>query len=150
MGLTGIAGEFDSAKGETVIERRSAWKRVSVGETRRFWRRKWVGTESEGVGYVPRTSEQDLDAIIISCRILAAVVALVLFPFILFSTFCLHHEQSVSRETTLSRKLSLLSSSFESVSTSESKLSGNKRQTKKAVEPSLRKAPPSVPNPTQN
>ncbi|KAG5006801.1 hypothetical protein JHK85_025343 [Glycine max] len=85
---------------------------------------------------------------IVSFRLLAAVLALVLVHFLLVSTFCLHHEQGFSRETTLSRKL--LSSSFESVSTSVSKLSGNKKQTKKAVEPSLRKAPASVPNPTQN
>ncbi|OMO63072.1 hypothetical protein CCACVL1_22500 [Corchorus capsularis] len=31
-----------------------------------------------------------------------------------------------------------------------SKLNGAMKEPKKAVEPSLRKAPPSVPNPTQN
>ncbi|KAL5124303.1 Replication protein A DNA-binding subunit B [Glycine soja] len=85
---------------------------------------------------------------IISFRILAAVLALVLVHFLLFSTFCLHHELGFSGKTILSKKL--LYSSFDSVSTSISKLSGNKKQTKKAVEPSLRKAPASVPNPTQN
>ncbi|KAK7278831.1 hypothetical protein RJT34_23869 [Clitoria ternatea] len=87
---------------------------------------------------------------IISCRVLAAMLALVLVHFLVLSTLCLHHEQSHSRETSvMSRKL-LLSLSFDSVSTSISKLSGNKKQPKKAVEPSLRKAPSSVPNPTQN
>ncbi|KAL2326926.1 hypothetical protein Fmac_020353 [Flemingia macrophylla] len=86
--------------------------------------------------------------IIISSRYLAAVLALVLVHFLLFSTFCLRHEQSFSSETSLPRKL--LSSSFDSASTSKSKLSGNNNQPKKAVEPSLRKAPPSVPNPIQN
>ena len=83
---------------------------------------------------------------IIRCRILAAVLTLVLVHLLLFSTFCPGQEQSFPRKISLSRKL--LSSPFDSVSTS--KLSGIKKQTKKAVEPSLRKAPSSVPNPTQN
>ncbi|KAI4348765.1 hypothetical protein L6164_009447 [Bauhinia variegata] len=86
---------------------------------------------------------------ITSCRILGAVLALTLVHFLFFSSFRLHHEQSFSREKGLSRKL--LSPSFESLSTSMDKyLKGSRKQTKKAVEPSLRKAPPSVPNPTQN
>jgi hypothetical protein len=41
----------------------------------------------------------------------------------------------------------LLSSSF---ATSIGKINGNKKQNRKVVEPSLRIAPPSIPNPTQN
>ncbi|KOM34111.1 hypothetical protein LR48_Vigan02g026100 [Vigna angularis] len=80
----------------------------------------------------------------IRCRLLAAVLALVLVHILLFSSFCVHHEQRFSRDKFLCRKL--LFSSSDSAFTSES----NKTQTKKAVEPSLRKAPSSVPNPTQN
>ncbi|QCE05199.1 hypothetical protein DEO72_LG9g200 [Vigna unguiculata] len=89
----------------------------------------------------------------IRCRLLGAVLALVLVHILLFSTFCVRHDQRFSRDTFLSRKLlssSSSSSSSDSASRSERKLSGNKKQTKKAVEPSLRKAPSSVPNPTQN
>ncbi|WVY98652.1 hypothetical protein V8G54_030803 [Vigna mungo] len=80
----------------------------------------------------------------IRCRLLAAVLALVLVHILLFSSFCDHHEQRFPKDRLLCRKL--LFSSSDSASTSES----NKKQTKKAVEPSLRKAPSSVPNPTQN
>ncbi|KAI4300701.1 hypothetical protein L6164_034047 [Bauhinia variegata] len=83
-----------------------------------------------------------------SCRVLVAVLALILVHLLLFSCFCLHHEESFSREKSLSRKL--LSASLESVYASTDELKGSKKQTKKAVEASLRKAPASVPNPTQN
>nr|BAV14867.1 CLAVATA3/ESR-related 39 [Lotus japonicus] len=90
---------------------------------------------------------------ITSCRVLAAILALVLVHFLLFSSFCLHHRQSFSRETSLpvSRKL-LSSSSTSSASffTRFGKISGSRNQNRKTVEPSLRKAPPSIPDPTQN
>ncbi|KAG5072269.1 hypothetical protein JHK86_007480 [Glycine max] len=86
-----------------------------------------------------------------SCRILGAVLALVVLHFLLFSLYSLSHEQSFSGETSLSVSRELLSSSFASFSTSINKISGSKKQKKKKVmEPSLRKAPPSIPNPTQN
>ncbi|KAK7259516.1 hypothetical protein RIF29_25125 [Crotalaria pallida] len=81
-------------------------------------------------------------------RVLAAILALVLVHFLLFSSFSIRHEQSISREASLSRKL--LSSSLASFSTSIGKISGSKKQPKKDVEQSLRRAPKSGPNPTQN
>ncbi|KAG4927946.1 hypothetical protein JHK82_053637 [Glycine max] len=88
--------------------------------------------------------------IIRSCRILGAVLALVVVHFLLFSLYSLSHEQSFLGETSLSVSRELLSSSLASFSTSINKISGSKKQKKKVVEPSLRKAPPSIPNPTQN
>ncbi|TKY62545.1 octanoyltransferase protein [Spatholobus suberectus] len=85
-----------------------------------------------------------------SCRILGAVLALVVVHFLLFSLYSLSHEQSFSGETSLSVSRELLSSSLASFSTSINMISGSKKQKKKVVEPSLRKAPPSIPNPTQN
>ncbi|KAK7336638.1 hypothetical protein VNO77_17184 [Canavalia gladiata] len=82
----------------------------------------------------------------IGCRVFTAVLALVL----VFSLFLLPHEHTFSRERSLSVSRKLLSSSLASFSTSIGKISGSKKQHKKVVEPSLRKAPPSIPNPTQN
>ncbi|CAJ1909053.1 unnamed protein product [Sphenostylis stenocarpa] len=85
-----------------------------------------------------------------SCKILGAVLALVVVHFLLFSLYSLSHEQRFSGETSLSVSRELLSSSLASFSTSINKISGSKKQKNKVVEPSLRKAPPSIPNPTQN
>ncbi|MED6171099.1 hypothetical protein PIB30_037577 [Stylosanthes scabra] len=87
--------------------------------------------------------------IIIKYRVLASVlIFIVMVHLLLFSTFCSGHEQ-LQTPSTLSRKLLLSSSSsLDSVSKVTGKLI--KKQTKKAVEQDLRKAPSSVPNPTQN
>ncbi|KAJ7971454.1 CLAVATA3/ESR-related 39 [Quillaja saponaria] len=90
---------------------------------------------------------------IINCRTLASLFAFIVVVYLLgFSSFCLHHGQNNlardQRGVSLSRKL--LSSSWASVSTTGKKLSGSKRQPKKAVEQSLKKAPHSVPNPKHN
>ncbi|CAL0302489.1 unnamed protein product [Lupinus luteus] len=81
-------------------------------------------------------------------RVLSAILALVLVHFLLFSSLCLNYEHRFSRDTSLSRKL--LSSSFDSVSTSVGKISGSKKQHNKDLDQSLRKAPSTGPNPTQN
>ncbi|KAK7285498.1 hypothetical protein RJT34_20271 [Clitoria ternatea] len=87
---------------------------------------------------------------IIGCRVLAVVVAMVLVHFLLLSIFYLPLAQSFSREKSVSVSRELLSSSLASFSASIGKISGSRKQKKRAVEPSLRKAPPSIPNPTQN
>ncbi|CAJ2671318.1 unnamed protein product [Trifolium pratense] len=84
---------------------------------------------------------------ITSCRVFAVVLTLVLIHFLLFSYCCIHHEQKFSRKINLQVSRELLSSSF---ATSIGKISGNKNQNRKVVEQSLRIAPPSIPNPTQN
>ena len=61
-------------------------------------------------------------------------------------SLCQSHE-SLPKDRSQSRKLLV---STASVSTSVDKLNGAMKEPKKAVEPSLKKAPPSVPNPTQN
>ncbi|XVF75886.1 hypothetical protein PTKIN_Ptkin13bG0222900 [Pterospermum kingtungense] len=65
------------------------------------------------------------------------------------SSSCLCHGQVPPGEriNQISRKLLSSVASFPSGHT---KLNGAMKEPKKAVEPSLRKAPPSVPNPTQN
>ncbi|XVE75704.1 hypothetical protein DITRI_Ditri12bG0114300 [Diplodiscus trichospermus] len=65
------------------------------------------------------------------------------------SSFSLCHEELVvpGERYQISRKLLSSVTSFPSA---HSKLDGAMKEPKKAVEPSLRKAPPSVPNPTQN
>nr|KYP70599.1 hypothetical protein KK1_009819 [Cajanus cajan] len=85
-----------------------------------------------------------------SCRILGAVLVLVMVHFLLFSLYSISHEHSFSGETSVSVSRELLSSSLASFSTSINKIRGSKKQKKKVMEPSLRKAPPSIPNPTQN
>ncbi|KAL2320851.1 hypothetical protein Fmac_029820 [Flemingia macrophylla] len=86
---------------------------------------------------------------IISCKILGGVMALVVVHFLLFSLYSLSHEHSFETSVSVSREL--LSSSLSSFSTSINKISRTMTQKKKkVVEPSLRKAPPSIPNPTQN
>ncbi|KAL4286320.1 hypothetical protein HN51_027485 [Arachis hypogaea] len=94
--------------------------------------------------------------IIIKWRVLASIlIFIIIVHLLLFSSisYCSGHEQSQTSPT-LSRKL-LLSSSLDSVSNKvKGKLiisGGSKnKQTKKAVDQGLRKAPSSVPNPTQN
>ncbi|KAF7818961.1 CLAVATA3/ESR-related 39 [Senna tora] len=86
---------------------------------------------------------------IIMCRVLGLILLLIVF----FSSFCVAHEQRFSRDTRISRKLLSVSSVPEaSVSTNviDKLIISGKPKNKKAVEPSLRKAPPSVPNPIQN
>ncbi|XWS66429.1 hypothetical protein CRYUN_Cryun05aG0198700 [Craigia yunnanensis] len=64
------------------------------------------------------------------------------------SSFCLcHGEVPPGERNQISRKLLSSVASFPS---GQSKLNGAMKEPKKAVEPSLRIAPPSVPNPTQN
>ncbi|KAK7378241.1 hypothetical protein VNO80_03679 [Phaseolus coccineus] len=86
----------------------------------------------------------------IRSRTLGAVLALVMVHFLLFSLYSLSHEQIFSGERSLSVSRELLSSSLASFSTSINKISGSRKQKSKDVEPSLRKAPSSIPNPTQN
>ena len=81
-----------------------------------------------------------------SCRTLAAFLALILIEILMCPSLCQSHE-SLPKDRSQSRKLLV---STASVSTSVDKLNGAMKEPKKAVEPSLKKAPPSVPNPTQN
>ncbi|AES81465.1 hypothetical protein MtrunA17_Chr7g0258581 [Medicago truncatula] len=89
---------------------------------------------------------------ITSCRVFAVILTLILIHFLLFSCCCVHHEPMFSRKTRLTMSRELLSSSFASFATSgiNGKISGSKKQNRKVVEPSMRIAPPSIPNPTQN
>ncbi|CAK8543339.1 unnamed protein product [Lathyrus sativus] len=80
-------------------------------------------------------------------RIFAVVFTLVLIHFLLFSCCCHHHDQRFSRKIGLQGSRELLSSSF---ATSFGKINGSKNLNRKVVESSLRIAPPSIPNPTQN
>ncbi|XVE96082.1 hypothetical protein REPUB_Repub02eG0190800 [Reevesia pubescens] len=66
------------------------------------------------------------------------------------SSLCLCHGEVPhgARNDQISRKL--LMSSMAPFPTGQSKLNGAMKEPKKAVEPRLRKAPASVPNPTQN
>jgi hypothetical protein len=89
----------------------------------------------------------------------ALFVLLLLFEILLCSSFCLCYEEQIidifpSREGSRSRRLLLNIPKAEhaSVSASTSTISTGTMndQPKKAVESSLRKAPPSVANPTQN
>ncbi|KAE9593888.1 hypothetical protein Lal_00036428 [Lupinus albus] len=86
----------------------------------------------------------------ISFRVLSAILALVLVHFLLFSSLCLNYEHRFSRDTSLSRKLLSSSSDSDSASTSVGKISGSKKQHNKDLDQSLRKAPSTGPNPTQN
>ncbi|WRX25763.1 hypothetical protein QQP08_018250 [Theobroma cacao] len=64
------------------------------------------------------------------------------------SPLCLcHGEVPPGERYQMSRKLLSAVALFPA---GENKLNGAMKEPKKAVEPSLRKAPPSVPNPTQN
>ncbi|XWS56199.1 hypothetical protein CRYUN_Cryun09bG0065700 [Craigia yunnanensis] len=63
------------------------------------------------------------------------------------SSLCLCHGEVPGEGNHISRKLLSSVASFPS---GETKLNGTMKEPKKAVEPSLRKAPQSVPNPTQN
>ncbi|BAT85333.1 hypothetical protein LR48_Vigan1293s000300 [Vigna angularis] len=85
-----------------------------------------------------------------SSRILVAVLALVVVHCLLFSFYSVSRQHSFSGETSLPVPRELLSSSLPSFSTSMNKISGSKKQKTKDVELSLRKAPSSIPNPTQN
>lgn len=82
----------------------------------------------------------------VSCTTLAAFLALILIEILVCPSSCQSHE-SLPKDRSQSRKLLV---STASVSTSVDKLNGVMKEPKKAVEPSLKKAPPSVPNPTQN
>nr|DAD43194.1 TPA_asm: hypothetical protein HUJ06_001424 [Nelumbo nucifera] len=83
----------------------------------------------------------------ISSRALAALLTLVLFHLLMCSVLSLHHESKSPRERIQSRRLLL---SAASVSVNLKKLNGKNKEPKKAVETSLRRAPPSVSNPIQN
>ncbi|KAL4304798.1 hypothetical protein AHAS_Ahas16G0014300 [Arachis hypogaea] len=91
--------------------------------------------------------------IIIRCRVVLTAMLALFLVFLLFSSFFQSHDHhKSSKEISLSRKL--LSQSMDSIISTRrvGKLSGSKKQNKKVVfvQQSLRKAPPSVPNPTQN
>ncbi|KAL9373697.1 hypothetical protein Peur_033317 [Populus x canadensis] len=85
----------------------------------------------------------------INSRTLAALFVLILVHILASSSLCLCHEESSlipSKRSTISRKL--LATPMKS---RENKLGdGKMKEAKKAVEQSLRKAPPSVSNPIQN
>ncbi|PRQ44497.1 hypothetical protein RchiOBHm_Chr3g0479931 [Rosa chinensis] len=91
---------------------------------------------------------------------LSALFALILLiEILLCSSFCLCHEEQIihvfpSRERSFSRRLLLNVPQAASVSVRSTSTTLGTRamedQPKKAVESSLRKAPPSVANPTQN
>ncbi|EXB93638.1 hypothetical protein L484_018024 [Morus notabilis] len=94
----------------------------------------------------------------ISCRTSAAIFVLIIVEITFCSSLCLCHEQNIlqrdhQRSLLLSRKL-LFSSTMASVSVSPNndklRTSSAMKEPKKAVETSLRKAPASGPNPTQN
>ncbi|KAG2683322.1 hypothetical protein I3843_10G026400 [Carya illinoinensis] len=90
----------------------------------------------------------------ISCRTLVALLAVILIEILVCCSLCQCHESYPRDHQRLiqSRKL-LLSTASVTVSTNDhdqNKLNGTMKDPKKAVGPSLRKAPPSVPNPTQN
>lgn len=94
----------------------------------------------------------------INCRGLVSLFATTILIGILFlSSLSLSHEQQIlQRQIRLSRRLLFpaTTSSMASFSTMPHKLFGTAgaamKEPKKAVDPSLRKAPSSVPNPTQN
>ncbi|KAG2686953.1 hypothetical protein I3760_09G030700 [Carya illinoinensis] len=86
----------------------------------------------------------------ICCRPLqAALFALLLIEILMCSSLCQCHESLPRSERSIQYSRKLLVSTA-SISTSQNKINGAMKEPKKAVEPSLRKAPPSVPNPTQN
>ncbi|KAF3442632.1 hypothetical protein FNV43_RR16548 [Rhamnella rubrinervis] len=90
----------------------------------------------------------------ISCRRSGALFAFVLIAILLLSPLCLCQEEQiiVKRHRILSiRRLLTFPTSMASVSTALSSAAGaSMKEPKKAVETSLRKAPASGPNPTQN
>ncbi|KAF9664669.1 hypothetical protein SADUNF_Sadunf16G0042300 [Salix dunnii] len=88
-------------------------------------------------------------------RTLTALVVFILVHILTSSSLCFCHEESIlipSERRSTSRKL--LATPMKSAPASvakENKLGGGKvKEAKKAVEQSLRKAPPSVSNPIQN
>ncbi|QCD97507.1 hypothetical protein DEO72_LG6g2217 [Vigna unguiculata] len=85
-----------------------------------------------------------------SSRILVAVLALVMVHLVVLSLYSVSHEQRFSGERSVAVSREVPSSSLTSFSTSMSKIGGSKKQKNKDVELSLRKAPSSIPNPTQN
>ncbi|KAJ6968043.1 hypothetical protein D5086_029006 [Populus alba] len=91
----------------------------------------------------------------INGRTLAALFVLILAHILASSSPCFFHEESslIPSERSSSRKL-LATPLMKSISTSVSRESksgdGTTKEAKKAVEQSLRKAPPSVSNPIQN
>ncbi|WVZ07519.1 hypothetical protein V8G54_020865 [Vigna mungo] len=99
----------------------------------------------QGERYFGGLQRKGSDAVVRRSRIVVAVLALLLLHSLLFSLYSVSHEQSFSGETSLPVSRELLSSSFASFSTSM-----NKKHKTKDVELSLRKAPSSIPNPTQN
>ncbi|GMN55902.1 hypothetical protein TIFTF001_025025 [Ficus carica] len=95
--------------------------------------------------------------LMISCRTSAALFALILIEIVLCSSPCLCHEQNIlqrdhQRSFSLSRKLLMASISHVMSQDNINKLQASSatKEPKKAVETSLRKAPASGPNPTQN
>ncbi|KAM1197259.1 hypothetical protein ACFX2G_008962 [Malus domestica] len=88
---------------------------------------------------------------------IASLFALILIEILLCSSFCLCHEVQIfprrERET-LSRKLLLIPTASVSTRTTATvnnlSSSGAMKETKKAVESSMRRKPPSGSNPIQN
>lgn len=91
--------------------------------------------------------------IMTSCRRLGALFAFVLIAILFLSSVSLCQEEqiTVQRQRILSIRRLLMFPTMASVSTTRSSAAGTAmKEPKKAVESSLRKAPASVPNPTQN
>lgn len=83
-----------------------------------------------------------------SHRALVALFGLILMHFFMSSLLCLHHEIKIHPVDRNQPRRLLLSVS--SLSSNINKYSGGTKDPQKAVGTSLRKAPPSLSNPTQN
>ncbi|KAG5252773.1 hypothetical protein IMY05_001G0045300 [Salix suchowensis] len=91
----------------------------------------------------------------INCRTLTALVVLILIHILTASSLCFCHEERIlipcERRITSRKLLAAPMKSASASVTKENKLGGGTlKEAKKAVEQSLRKAPPSVSNPIQN
>ncbi|OAY30232.1 hypothetical protein MANES_14G015100v8 [Manihot esculenta] len=81
-------------------------------------------------------------------RTLVVLFALILIHILMSSLLSLHHEREIHSDSRNQPRRLLVSVSLSS--SNEANLNGAIKDPQKALETSLRKAPPSLSNPTQN